>query len=231
MPKLKRVLISTIPPKNIVRLAKGGEKLLTQEYDAELYHRILRSSRSDISSDDFIEQIYEMLVAFKMNSRGAKLAELPDFKKAIKKHADTIQSLAKVKLEKVKATDDAFTDTIGTLFCNLDGLTQTRSTLVTFSKTMHFLLPDLFMPIDRKFTLQFYYSDLPFKNKCAMQNVINTREKQKKCLSFISEDFRRYAREHCEVLSEQIKSTSPWNRNIPKVIDNIIIAYVSEKMG
>ena len=216
MTKLKRDLISTISMKDIAKLAKSGDKLLTQEYDATLYHRILCSSRNDISSDDFIEPIYEMLIAFKMNSRGAKLSKLPDFKKLIKKHADTIGSLYKVKLEKVKATDDALIDTIGSLFCNLDGLTQTNSTLVTFSKTMHFLLPDLFMPIDRRYTLRFFYESPPIN--------------QKQCFLQVFEQFRQFAQEHHDILKAQVDSNSRWNRNIPKIIDNIIIAYVSEKM-
>jgi hypothetical protein len=157
-----------------------------------------------------------MLIAFKMNSRGAKLSALADFKKSIIKHADIIQSLVKYKLEKVKATDESFNETIGSLFCNLSGLTQTALSLVTFSKTMHFILPDLFMPIDRNFTMRFFYQSPPIN--------------QKQCFLQVFEQFRLFAQEHYAILKEQVDSNSRWNRNIPKVIDNIIIAYASEKM-
>jgi hypothetical protein len=218
MPILKRDLLSTIPAKNIARLAKRGEELLTQEYNetAERYKRILHYSRKDINSDESIKLVYDMLIAFKMNSRGAKLAELSDFKKSIKKHADIIQSLEKYKLEKVKATDDSFNEVIGSLFCNLSGLTQTASSLVTFSKTMHFILPDLFMPIDGRYTLRFFYESKPIN--------------EKQCFLQVFEQFRLFAQEHHAILKAQVDKTSCWNRNIPKVIDNIIIAYVSEKM-
>jgi len=157
MPTLKRDLLSTIRAKDIAKLAKSGEELLTKEYDesVERYHRILRFSRKDIADNDFIKDVYDMLIAFKMNSRGASLSEPADFKKSIKKHVDTIQSLAKYKLETVKANDETFKETIAFLFDNLK-LTQINSPLVTFAKTMHFLLPDLFMPIDRRYTLQFF---------------------------------------------------------------------------
>jgi hypothetical protein len=218
MPTLKRDMLSTIPAKNIARLAKHGEKLLTQEYDesSERYYRILRSSQKDITSDDFLKEVYEMLIAFKMNSRGAKLSTLPDFKRLIKKHANTIQSLAKFKLEKVKATDDSFKEAIDSLFCNLSGLTQTKAPLVTFAKTMHFLLPDLFMPIDRRYTLRFFYESNPLN--------------QKQCFLQVFEQFRQFAQKHHETLKGQVDKNSHWNRNIPKIIDNIIIAYVSENM-
>ena len=213
MPKLKQTLLSAIPAKSIARLAKSGEKLL-KKYDAEFYNRILRYSRKDIFSDKFLELVYKMLVAFKMNSRGAKLSV--DFKETVKEHADTIQSLAKYKLEKVKATDEAFTATLDSLFGNLR-LTQTKSSLVTFSKAMHFLLPDLFMPIDRRYTLRFFYELSPVN--------------EKQCFLQVFEQFRQFAHEHHETLKAQVDKTSHWNRNIPKVIDNVIIAYVSEKMG
>ena len=218
MPTLKRDLLSTIAAQSIARLAKRGEGLLTQEYDetAERYNRILRYSRKDICSDGFIKDIYDMLIAFKMNSRGAKLSAFTDFKKTIAKHANIIQSLAKYKLEKVKATDDAFNETIDSLFCNLTGLTQTNAPLVTFAKAMHFLLPDLFMPIDRRYTLRFFYESTPIN--------------QKQCFLQVFEQFRQFAHEHHETLKEQVDKTSRWSHNIPKVIDNIIIAYVSEKM-
>ena len=217
MPKLKRDLLSTIPAKSIARLAKSGEKLLTQEYDetAERYNRILRFPRKDINSDEFINLVYDMLIAFKMNSRGAKLSAFADFKTTIAKQADIIQSLAKYKLEKVKATDDTFIATIDSMFDSLR-LTQTKSSLVTFSKAMHFLLPDLFMPIDGRYTLRFFYESKPVNEKA--------------CFLQVFEQFRLFAQEHHESLREQVDSNSHWNRNIPKVIDNIIIAYVSEKM-
>ena len=218
MQKLQRDLLSTIPVKSITQLARSGEKLLTQEYDktSELYNRILRFPRNDITSDEFIKLVYDMLIAFKMNSRGAKLSAFADFKKTIKKHADTIQSFARYKLEKVKETDDSFKEMIDSLFDNLC-LTQTKSSLVTFSKTMHFLLPDLFMPIDRRYTLRFFYESTPIN--------------QKQCFLQVFEQFRAFAQEHHEILKAQVDKTSCWNCNIPKVIDNSIIAYVSEKMG
>jgi hypothetical protein len=218
MPTLKNTLIETIPAKRIPKLASDGEAYLTKEFAkaAEPYNRILRFPRQDIASAELIELVYEMLIKFKMNSRGAKLSELLDFKKSIKKHAKTIQSLAKYKLEKVKEEDDTLKDTISTLFCGLD-LVATDSRLVTFSKAMHFLLPDLFMPIDRRYTIQFFYDGTMPNN-------------QKECFLQVFEQYRQFAQKHHEILKLQVDKTSCWNRNLPKVIDNIIIAYVSEQI-
>jgi hypothetical protein len=168
-----------------------------------------------------------------MNTKGAKLSKLTDFKKSIKKHADTIQSLVKVKLEKVKEADGNLKEAIDSLFGLFDNhqLVQTKSPLVTFSKTMHFFLPDLFMPIDRKYTLQFFYGKPPYKSEnYGRYDLTNTIEKQKQCFLDIFEQFRQFAKKHHETLQKQVDADSRWSRNIPKIIDNIIIAYVSENM-
>jgi hypothetical protein len=217
MPKLKNTLLSTIPAKSIARLAERGEELLTRKYDktSALYDSILRFPGKDFRSNDFLQRVYDMLVAFKMNVRRAELRKPCCFIKSIKKHADTIQSLAKVKLERVKESDSGLVDTVDFLFDNLE-LVQTKSPLVTFSKAMHFLLPDLFMPIDRRYTLRFFYAHPPAN--------------QKACFLQVFEQYRQFAQEHHALLKAQVDKSSRWNRNIPKVIDNIIIAYVSNKM-
>ena len=61
-----------------------------------------------------------------------------------------------------------------------------------------------------------------------MENVIDSSEKE--CLHQAFEDYRQFAQKHHALLAAQVDKTSRWNRNIPKVIDNIIIAYVSENM-
>ena len=220
MPTTSRSLLSIIPAKDIPRLAKSGEVILSKRYhkSSVLYEQILLSSRKDVVSDNLIELVHKMVKAFGMNRPSVQLKELKDFEKLVKKHADTIQSLAKYKLEKVKATDDSFKETVVNLFDGLC-LTGTDAPLVTFSKTMHFLLPNLFMPMDRKYTLQFF-----------SRSHLGSRENQKRTFLQLFEQFRQFAHEHHTILKAQVDKNSCWNRNIPKVIDNIIIAHVTETM-
>ena len=217
MPKLKNTLIATIPAKDIARLAQCGEELLSQKYkkSAALYDRILQFPDKDFRSNDFLDRVYGMLNAFGMNSQKARLSLPAAFKQYLKKHADTIQSLAKIKLERIKESDSELIGTIGDLFDNLR-LTQTNSPLVTFSKTMHFLLPDLFMPIDRRYTLRFFYEHAPTN--------------QKACFLQVFEQYRAFSHQHSEALQALADPHSRWNRNVPKIIDNAIIGYVSNKM-
>jgi hypothetical protein len=218
MPKLKNTLLSTIPARDISKWAKWTEEHFweNQKGNAALYDSLLRFPGRDFRSDDFLQGVYDMLAAFKMNSRRARLSKPATFKKSIKKHADTLKSLTKVKLEKVKGADSGLIDTINCLFDNLK-LVQTQSRLVTFSKAMHFLLPDLFMPIDHRYTLRFFYGQHAPAN-------------QKACFLQVFEQFRQFAHAHGEALKALVDKGSRWNRNIPKIIDNVIIGFVSNKM-
>ena len=227
MPTIKNPLISTfLTDKKIVALSNDTEDTYRKDA-AELYREVLQN-RKDILSDDFLQRVYETLEAFNMNAKGAKLVKQSSFIMSLQKQGDTIQSLAKYRLERLKNTDDDLKNTIGTLFDKLK-LVDTESPLVTFAKTMHFLLPDLFMPIDRKYTLQFFYRNPPYKDKnYGLHYLTNTREKQKERFFEVFEQFRQFAREHCEVLKRLVDKKSRWSWNIPKVIDNIIIAYVKE---
>jgi hypothetical protein len=216
MPTLKQTLLETIDAKDIAQLAQWTETNYRDDQAVpEAYGSVLRLPSNVSDTDDFLERVYKALEAFGMNSRMAELTGRTTFNTSVKEHADTILSLAKYNLETVENVDGAFTDTIGFLFDRLQ-LSQTESRLVTFAKAMHFFLPDLFMPIDGRYTLRFFYESKPIN--------------EKQCFLQVFEQFRQFAHEHYETLKAQVDKTSHWNRNIPKIIDNIIIAYVSAKM-
>ncbi|MDR0704972.1 MAG: hypothetical protein LBF88_08290, partial [Planctomycetaceae bacterium] len=138
---------------------------------------------------------------------------------------EIIQGLTKLRIEKLKETDNQLKEKIDFLFNNLQLVAENKPPLVTFSKTMHFFLPNLFMPIDRKFTLPFFYRKAPFNPK---NHVPFSKDHQSQIQIFcdIFEQFRQFANKHRSSLETQINPNSRWNRNIPKIIDNIIIAYV-----
>jgi hypothetical protein len=89
-------------------------------------------------------------------------------------------------------------------------LMETGGRLVSNSKTMHFMLPDLVMPMDRQNTLNFFYG--------------NTGESPEKFMDIMDcayqvaqrSDLRRYL-------------DKKWNQSIPKVIDNAIISRMDAK--
>ena len=106
----------------------------------------------DKFTPDYIKYVYAMLKLWNMNNKKAKLSKLDIFTETIKNNADKIKQLFTYDLIKI---DDKSNEIFTELFNNLI-LVKTKSPLVTFSKTLHFFLPNIVVPIDRKYTCNFF---------------------------------------------------------------------------
>jgi len=182
-----------------------------------LYKKVLETENiKDKFTDEFLELIYVTLSAWNMNSRGARLADIDVFKRSLKKHKKPIIALSKYRIEKISNIDDILVK-IEQLFKNLEIVYQDdeidKPRLVTFSKTLHFLIPDLFVPIDRKYTLMFFYGNVSIN-----KNIDKQWEK-------FEEIFREFHKFSLKVSKMNIKFSTRWVTNIPKIIDNVIIGY------
>ena len=89
-------------------------------------------------------------------------------------------------------------------------LVKTNSPLVTFSKAIHFLLPNLVAPIDRKYTINFFYGNAQLQN-----------DNQFKIFRELFSKFWVLSKKY------DLKSYKDpiWNKNTPKILDNAIIGY------
>ena len=77
---------------------------------------------------------------------------------------------------------------------------------------MHFFLPDLVVPIDRKYTLSYFYKNV---------GIAKDRSLQFEKFKEIFHEFWRFASEN----SLEGYKDNVWAKNIPKIIDNVIIGY------
>ena len=207
--------------KNLIDKALKKVKTNYKPYDPGnyLYRKICKEN--DINrkfEDKFIELIYVTLSAWNMNSRGAKLSDFEDFKSSIKTNKNQIVNLSKYRIEKIREIEfDMITWRLKHLFDNLKLVGKNKNNkekprLVTFSKTMHFLLPDLVVPIDRTYTLKFFYGNKSINPKLNLQ-FQKFLHIFKECSNFASKS------------KLNSKLDDNWNQNIPKIIDNIIIGY------
>jgi len=200
--------------KNLIEnsLEKTKEKYRKLDPGQYLYNLLLNKRKiSDIYSDEYLELVYTTLISWNMNGRGAKLAEITDFKNTIRENKDEINSLKGYRIEKLdKQEIKKILEILERLFNKLE-IVKTKSPLVTFSKTLHFLLPDLIVPIDRRYTAYFFYNS----------NQIPQKEKQFKVFSELFEKFWEISQRYD--LNNYLDNI--WNRTIPKVIDNMIIGY------
>jgi hypothetical protein len=182
-----------------------------------LYNLLLEKRRKiDIFSDEYLELVYTTLIAWNMNGRGAKLSEIDKFKKTIRENKKIIKSLEKYKLINLKEKELVL-EKLKILFFNLD-LTETKSKIVTFSKTLHFILPELIVPIDRKYTLDFFYNN---------KQIPTDKNKKKNCekqFKIFEELFEKFI-EISKVYNLNKYLDKIWHVTPTKVIDNAIIGY------
>jgi|ERR1035437_2296338 hypothetical protein len=224
--KIKNTLLKTLVEdqnnellSNLITYNKDDKKLLVK---SQILYNQLINYRNEKFSEEFISLSYKTLESWNMNQRGARLSSLDAFQKSIIENRNRIIFLKKYKIETIDTSDFEFLKKeLEYLFINLKLVEEGKPKLVTFSKTLHFFLPNLLMPIDRSYTLKFFYESTDIPNH-------NNDDQQFEMYFDILLDFNQF------VITNNFESYKDdiFHRNIPKIIDNIIIKYVNinEKM-
>lgn len=126
-----------------------------------LYEKILAKYKNGylieklILDDDFHKLLYVTLDSWGMNRRKAKLYSFDEFSSSLKNHSTCI-----LELNKVNTITDFFDNKnnqtiVSCLWSNLK-ISNTKSQVVGTSKIMHFLFPNVFSPIDRKYITNYF---------------------------------------------------------------------------
>ncbi len=152
--------------------------ICNQEYrfahDLEFYKEIIAMHRNVqdivklIKNDDFCRKLYDTLEAWNMNQRGAILNEFEIVKESIRQHEPYLIDLYKNKLDSISSLEDKNGQKIirdlEFVFCHLE-IMKSKRRIVGVSKAMHFLLPDLVMPIDNTYTMPCFYRTNKYNEK------------------------------------------------------------------
>jgi len=205
-----RIIIERLP--DLIKkfsYRKGPDLYFYQKIMSLRRERLLEDLFND-KLDRFIELIYATLVSWDMNSRGAKMKYFDDFKFNILHNKDLFNKLSSFKLSEISETEfERIKEILGKVYDNLD-LMKTKGKLVSNSKAMHFILPDLVMPMDRQNTLKFFFN--------------NTNESKNKFLDIFECSYQIARKMNLNRFLDQ-----RWNLSITKVIDNAIICFMSPK--
>lgn len=188
-------------------------------HDLNSYRQIIRRHEETkhlqtlIEDDNFCSLIYETLKAFNMNQRGAKLKQIDSLKTSLRSLKPELMSLSQYQLHSLHSSQirDFINDSLKKVFKELDVMKSQRR-IVGVSKTLHFVLPNLLMPIDSKYTMPFFYGE----NKYS-KNI----DKEFETYQDIFSKTHRIVRGLC--LTQQDVNGQQWNTSIPKLIDNAII--------
>ena len=175
-------------------------------------HRERGNLEALLDDEAFLLTVYETLRKWNMDQQGARLESFDIFMRSIKLWNDHLVKLYDYKLDEHIGEDISKLKAIlEMVFCNLNVM-ESKRRIVGVSKTLHFLLPDLIMPIDGKYTLPAFYGYNKFSNS------------PKKEFATFWEIFKETLEitERLELNKNDV-SGDGWNTSVPKLIDNAII--------
>ena len=167
-----------------------------------------------IENREYVQSLYKTLIAWRIGSRGSKLLGFPDFHEAILSCRDSIDEIEQWTLD---SFEDGDSGSIFSLSWNLiDGLkiVNNEAKLVPCTKALHHILPQLFVPIDRKYTQAFFMLYNP-----------QFQYEQRKRFNFM---FRTFIKINRYVKPSKYVGKN-WHTSPTKVIDNAIIGFCNAK--
>jgi hypothetical protein len=180
------------------------------------YHRDVNNITQLIENYDFKKQIVETLKAWGMDQQGAMLEQSSLIYDSINKCRDYLDELYSYRLAEIdNKTLSNLKDALFLLFRDLK-IMKSKRRIVGVAKTMHFLLPDLVMPVDGKYTMNAIYG---------YNKISKTTTDEFEDYFYILKKFHEICKHY--KLSLLDFDTSRWNTSIPKIIDNAIIGLAS----
>jgi hypothetical protein len=191
-------------------------------HDLSYYLKIIKAQRSVkninqlIKDNDFIKTIYETLKLWNMNQRGAVLEEYQIVKESILGCEEYLNEIYSIQLNTISVKELAnLKDTLFLLFRDLK-IMKSKRRIVGVSKTMHFLLPDLIMPVDGKYTMEAVFG---------FNKLSKTATAEFDDMFYILRKFHEIA---CKFeLNLNDCNQIGWNTSVPKLIDNAIIGMMN----
>ena len=174
-----------------------------------------------LRDDMFFDYLYATLTSWGLHRMGPGYTKLNDIEKirtSIRMQEENILELAPYRIDNIKNDQVVFVALkIWSVIENLQiGVGETK--IVSGSKALHHILPDLIPPIDGQYTLRFFY------------NNRGTALSQGDEIAF-KEMFPYY----CKIASARTKSIEKYvgygmNTSKSKVIDNAIVGFVLKEL-
>ena len=185
-------------------------------------------------SDRHIEMIYATLASWGMHRMGdpgntkAKMVEFNVFKASIIGQREKLQEFRDKQLDScTHAQYEEYLNNLKDIYLNLR-VSIADATVVAHSKTLAHILPNLVPPIDRQYTIRFFTQENKnFFTKSGKYRPINLPAG----INAQFNDFKEYSckmkaiYDRCDHTMFAINKET-FNTSIPKIIDNIIMAFV-----
>jgi len=184
----------------------------------ETLHKYSRPSEA-LGDESFFDYLYATLTAWGLHRMGpvaAKLVNLEEMKKSFRSQEQGLHDLEFLRITDI--SERSVTSIVSKLWVILHGLkvSISRTKIVANSKALHHVLPDLMPPVDRQYTLRFFY------------NHTTLNEADEAVFREIYPCFRRIALACKANILDHLGSGM--NTSQTKVIDNAIIGFVLKEL-
>lgn len=209
--------IATISRKHFFFFVHKCNETYRSGHDLECYREIIAMHKEYdlkdlLENQAFPAKLYETLEQWDMNRRGARMVPFDSFAESVRFWKRSLIRLNEYKLhDDIETEFSAIYEILEKVFCNLKVM-ESKRRIVGVSKVLHFLLPDLIMPIDSKYTMEAFYGYNKFSN--IAKDEFRT--------------FRDIFERTFEIASRLQLSPSDidgvqWKTSVPKLIDNAVI--------
>ena len=173
------------------------------------------SATAALTDDAFVESLYATLVSWgmhRMGGRGARMVDFEAFKTSLLSQRERIGELQGLRLREIDTA--LLPSVIVELWNTISGLDigVGKTKIVIGTKTLHHLIPELVPPIDRQYTIRFFFE--------------HTTMSQGDQITF----FETFPRLHhiARMCAQEILSligVGSMSTSSTKIIDNAIVGY------
>ncbi len=170
----------------------------------------LGSAIAAVNDDRFLNSLYKTLQKWGIGSRASKLRPLKDFCSVLQNEQRSFEQLENRAIDDLSIDGARVGDELWQLMTRLP-VVENEASLVAVTKTLHHVLPDLVVPMDREYTQTFFgWANPTFQYR------------QQGCFLEAFGVFVRVARNAHP--TQYVRSG--WNSSRTKVIDNAIVGLV-----
>jgi hypothetical protein len=192
------------------------EQLAAHRQCIELRHQA-GGVRAAASDPRFAASLRRTLVAWGIGGRASHLVPEPGFTRALAAALPSLELLEPLRID----VPDLPGDTVDRLWQAIEslGVVENKAKLVAGTKTLHHLLPELVVPMDRAWTGKFFQLHAPEWQDPAGQRRTFRRV------------YRQLARLALQVQPGQYVTGQGWRTSRTKILDNALIGFCKVELG
>lgn len=175
-----------------------------------------------LADEDFFDAVYATLTSWgmhKLGSKGAKLRDLKEIRQSFLDLSSDIETVQHLDLCDISDSDIELVGKKLRILIEKLKIGANSTILVPGTKAIHHLLPSLCPPIDRNYTLRFFYN----------QRQITRNEGE--IFEEIFPEFHRIARSCKGTISRRLTDSHGMSSCQTKIIDNAIVGWVKREYG